>query len=150
MTTVLAYDLGSSSGRLIAGKFDGNTISIKEIHRFNNKPQIVQGHYYWDYPALIKELKTGLQKVDFPAASVGIDTWGVDIGLLNNEYALLSLPFSYRDTHSEPQLQKLKQLIDPFELFKKQEMKSPLLIPYFNLWLFTKNPLTIESIVSLS
>ncbi|MGF9975145.1 rhamnulokinase [Viridibacillus arvi] len=119
MTTVLAYDLGASSGRLIAEKFDGNTISIKEIHRFNNKPQLVRSHYYWDYPALIKELKVGLQKVDFPASSLGIDTWGVDIGLLNREYALLSLPFSYRDTHSEPQLQKLKQLIDPFELFKR-------------------------------
>ena len=75
MTTVLAYDLGASSGRLVAQTFNGQTLTTNEIHRFHNKPVYEDNHYYWDYDNLIKELNRGLDKVAAPAKSLGIDTW---------------------------------------------------------------------------
>ncbi|MEK5206045.1 rhamnulokinase [Psychrobacillus sp. FSL H8-0510] len=119
MTTVLAYDLGASSGRLVAQTFNGQTLTTNEIHRFQNKPFYEDNHYYWDYDNLIKELNRGLDKVAAPAKSLGIDTWGVDFGLLNKNGQLVSKPFSYRDTHSVPYVQKAIKHISAQRLFEQ-------------------------------
>ncbi|MFJ8065503.1 rhamnulokinase family protein [Psychrobacillus sp. NPDC096426] len=119
MKTVLAYDLGASSGRLVAQKFNGNTLNTKEIHRFVNKPIAQNNHYYWDYDHLIHELNDGLNKVDFPTESLGIDTWGVDFGLLNKNGDLVTKPFSYRDTHSVPYVKQATNQIPALKLFQQ-------------------------------
>ncbi|MFC7687983.1 rhamnulokinase family protein [Ureibacillus sp. GCM10028918] len=119
MTVVLAYDLGASSGRLTAQKFDGEKLSLSEVHRFKNEPIQLGKHYYWDYPAILKNMSEGLNKVENNAASLGIDTWGVDIGLLNTKGKLISNPFSYRDTHTVPFVQELEKTISHKELFKR-------------------------------
>lgn len=119
MTVVLAYDLGASSGRLTAQKFDGEKLSLSEIHRFKNEPVHIGKHYYWDFPAILKNMNEGLNKVENNAASLGIDTWGVDIGLINTKGELISNPFSYRDTHTVPFVQELERTISHNELFKR-------------------------------
>ncbi|MEK5146065.1 rhamnulokinase family protein [Psychrobacillus sp. FSL K6-4615] len=119
MTTVLAYDLGASSGRLVAQTFNGQTLTTKEIHRFQNKPTFENNHYYWDYDNLVKELNQGLDKVTSPAKSLGIDTWGVDFGLLNKNGQLVSKPFSYRDSHTVPYVQKAMKHIPAQTLFEQ-------------------------------
>lgn len=119
MKTVLAYDLGASSGRLVAQSFNGNTLNMKEIHRFTNKPIAQNNHYYWDYDHLIYELNMGLNKVDFPAESLGIDTWGVDFGLLGKNGDLVTKPFSYRDTHSVPYVKQATNQIPAQKLFQQ-------------------------------
>lgn len=119
MKTVLAYDLGASSGRLVAQGFDGEKLEMTEIHRFTNKPVYENGHYYWDYDHLIRELNVGINKVDFQAESLGIDTWGVDFGLLGQNGALVSKPFSYRDTYTEPYVQQATNSIPAYELFQQ-------------------------------
>lgn len=96
---LLAYDLGASSGRAILGEFDGSTISLKELHRFSNDPVHVGGHMYWDVLRLFYEMKqslaiAGKTRID----SIGIDTWGVDFGLLDKKGRLLGNPIHYRDS----------------------------------------------------
>lgn len=103
MKKVLAFDIGASSGRAILGTFDGNTIQTKEIHRFVNEPVIVNGTMYWDVLRLFHELKQGLMKANLESVvdSIGIDTWGVDFGLLDHKGYLLENPVHYRDKRTE-------------------------------------------------
>lgn len=99
-TTCLAFDLGASSGRLIAGTYDGNKLTMEEIHRFPNDPVEINGHYYWDFLRLFLEIKNGImkaKKMNIPFQSIGIDTWGVDYALLDKNLNIIGLPFHYRD-----------------------------------------------------
>lgn len=95
---VLAFDFGASSGRAMLGMYDGKTIIQKEIHRFPNEPVNIAGTLYWDILRLFHEVKQGLVKASSASfASVGVDTWGVDFGLLDKKGNLLSNPVHYRD-----------------------------------------------------
>ena len=100
MRNLLAFDLGASNGRAILGQFDGETITMRELHRFENNYIEMNGVFYWDLPYLYNQLKQGL--LAFKNANVGeldcigIDTWGVDYGLLDQNGQLLSNPRSYR------------------------------------------------------
>ncbi len=97
---LLAFDLGASNGRAILGQFDGDTVKMTELHRFENHYIEMNGIFYWDLPYLFDNLKKGLiafqqggyGKLD----AFGIDTWGVDYGLLDKNGHLIALPRSYR------------------------------------------------------
>ena len=97
---LLAFDLGASNGRAILGRFDGEKVEMQELHRFENNYIEMNGVYYWDLPYLYNNLKQGLIK--FRQAKLGdldcfgIDTWGVDFGLLDKNGHLLGNPRSYR------------------------------------------------------
>ncbi|MDF2800916.1 MAG: Carbohydrate kinase, FGGY-like [Anaerocolumna sp.] len=103
LKNVLAFDIGASSGRAILGTFDGDTINTKEIHRFLNEPVTVNGTMYWDVLRLFHELKQGLikAKLEGEVDSIGIDTWGVDFGLIDKKGYLLENPIHYRDNRTE-------------------------------------------------
>ena len=100
MRNLLAFDLGASNGRAILGQFDGEKITMRELHRFENNYIEMNGVFYWDLPYLYNQLKQGF--LAFKNANVGeldcfgIDTWGVDYGLLDKNDQLLSNPRSYR------------------------------------------------------
>ena len=83
----LAFDLGASNGRAILGQFDGERITMKELHRFENNYVEMNGVFYWDTPYLYNQLKKGLMAFKQGGYgdldSFGIDTWGVDYGLLD-------------------------------------------------------------------
>nr|WP_106782274.1 rhamnulokinase family protein [Lysinibacillus timonensis] len=119
MAVVLAYDLGASSGRLTAQKFDGERLSHTEIHRFKNESIEIDRHFYWDFPKILKNIEECLNKLENNAASIGIDTWGVDIGLINKEGKLIQNPYSYRDTFTVPFVQKVEENVSHQELFKR-------------------------------
>lgn len=120
MVTVLAYDLGASNGRLTAQIFDGTQLHVEEIHRFSNEPLAHGAHFYWDYEKLVGELHRGLElAVPYKAAALGIDTWGVDFGLLGQNGKLLQNPFSYRDTHSAPFVERVQALIHHYDLYRR-------------------------------
>lgn len=107
-TLHLAVDFGASSGRVIAGTFDGATLEIEEVHRFLNEP-IRQGDTLtWDYNTLIHEMMTGLRHghdiADARAqqvATIGVDTWGVDFGLIDEAGELMGPPVHYRDDRTK-------------------------------------------------
>lgn len=100
MRNLLAFDLGASNGRAILGQFDGEKITMQELHRFENNYIEMNGVFYWDTPYLYSQLKQGLLafkqggfgKLD----AFGIDTWGVDFGLLDKNGHLAGVPRSYR------------------------------------------------------
>jgi rhamnulokinase len=95
-----AVDLGATSGRVFAGVVDGDTVELQPVHRFANEPHVRDGHLRWDLRRLYDNVLTGLAAVaaTFPhLRSIGIDTWGVDYGLLDDDGALIADPIAYRD-----------------------------------------------------
>ncbi len=118
---ILAFDFGASSGRAMLGVFDGNRIELSEIHRFSNDPVLLGGTLYWDTLRLFHEIKQGLVKAKLAGGfdSVGINTWGVDFGLLDKDGVLLENGVNYRDKRTEGMINSASKLIDLDELYKK-------------------------------
>ena len=116
---VLALDFGASSGRAIVGTFDGEKISLKEIHRFTNDPVILVDTMYWDVLRLFHDIKTGLIKAkqEGKIQSLGIDTWGVDFGLLDKNGKLLENPVHYRDARTKGMMEKVFSKMDKEKLY---------------------------------
>lgn len=107
-TDYLALDLGAESGRGLLGKFNGESLTLDEVHRFPNGPVQMLDTIYWDLPRLFEELKTALRKVAAIDTStldgVGIDTWGVDFALIGRGNTLLGNPVHYRDARTNGML----------------------------------------------
>lgn len=102
--TMAAVDLGASSGRVLLARFDGRGISLEEIHRFPNRPVALRGHRFWNILGLWDETLTGLRKARLLAGtldSIGVDTWGVDFGLVDARGFPLGNPFQYRDHRTD-------------------------------------------------
>lgn len=102
MNVYLAADFGGGSGRLIAGWLnESGGLCLDEVHRFPNVPVMHDGHLCWDFWKLFGDLKEGLhkagQKYGSSIRSLGIDTWGVDFGLVGHDGKLIGLPVCYRD-----------------------------------------------------
>lgn len=118
---VLALDFGASSGRAMLSKFDGTKISLQEVHRFENEPIKKQGKLYWNFPQLMHELEEGLHAAYqvAPYESIGIDTWGVDYGILDKQGALLENPRHYRDTRTIGYLKKATEILSPEALYAR-------------------------------
>ena len=96
----IAFDLGATSGRTILGTLTGDKLTLEEVTRFPNQMLQLNGHFYWNIFSLYENLKKGLTAVaqkKVPVTSIGIDTWGVDFAFVNEEGALIGLPYAYRD-----------------------------------------------------
>ena len=101
----LACDFGGGSGRVMAGWFENGHVCLEELYRFANRQIKLGGTLYWDFPALFQDMKDGLRKAASKygnrIVSIGIDTWGVDFGLIDHQGHLLGLPVCYRDTRTQ-------------------------------------------------
>jgi rhamnulokinase len=173
----LAFDLGAESGRAVVGLFDGEKLRLHDAHRFASRSVRLADTLYWDALGMFHELKQGLSMAvaehgrDF--AGIGIDTWGVDFGLLGRGDVLLGNPRHYRDHGNDGMLEvafgivpreqifdrtgiQFMQLNTLYQLISLQRAKSPLLeqaetlllMPdLFNFW-FTGVKTTEFSIAS--
>ncbi len=97
---VLAVDLGASSGRGIVYTFDGNSLREKVVHRFANGAEEQGGHLVWNAPKIYEEICRAVRLADEACGridGIGIDTWGVDFGLIGKDGKLLENPRHYRD-----------------------------------------------------
>ena len=95
----IAVDFGGRSGRVIAGYTSEGRLELDTIYRFQNRQVRMGGHIYWDFLALFEDMKKGLRMaVDkgYRILSIGIDTWGVDFGLIDRNGNLLGNPVCYR------------------------------------------------------
>jgi rhamnulokinase len=104
----LALDLGAESGRGLLGRFDGEHLALEEVHRFPNGPVRMLDTLYWDLPRLFDEVKTALRKGAVSGGEldgVGVDTWGVDFGLIGRGQTLLGNPVHYRDARTDGMLE---------------------------------------------
>ena len=120
---VLAFDFGASNGRAIVGDFDGKQLKMEVIHRFPNSPVEKDGGLYWDFEKLFGEVKEALTKCG-DVESIGVDTWGVDFGLLDKDGNLLRDPRNYRDDYSKPMVAVAQERVGKSELYKKTGIQT--------------------------
>ncbi len=117
MSKYLAIDIGASSGRHILGWMENGSLCTREVYRFHNGVQDVNGHLVWDIAALEKSVLEGL-KIAFEAEkdidSVSVDTWGVDYVLLDKDDKIISPVYAYRDHRTEAAVEKVHSKV-PFE-----------------------------------
>lgn len=121
MKKVLAFDLGASSGRGIIATYDGGKITLNEIHRFANNGVNVRNTLYWDILYLFDQIKQGIVNARLAGGfdSIGIDTWGVDFGLVDECGDLISNPVHYRDSRTDGIPEEVFREIGKDELYKK-------------------------------
>lgn len=121
--TYIAVDFGGGSGRVIAGSLSpSGEIEMKEIHRFANGPVEDGGHLYWDFNRLCREMTEGLRKaaLEFDnIVSIGIDTWGVDFGLIEGDSLSDVRPFCYRDTAWNGSIADAERIVGAHELYRR-------------------------------
>ena len=116
----LAFDIGASGGRAISGALADQSISLKEVRRFPNSMTRIHGRFHWNVYRLFEELQAGLKDAfeqDEMPLSVGIDTWGVDYGLLDGSGRILDLPYAYRDHRTDGVMEEVFGLIPKEELY---------------------------------
>ncbi|MFA9557737.1 rhamnulokinase family protein [Evansella sp. AB-rgal1] len=154
MKKVWAFDLGASNGRLMVSSFDGNRLGLEEIHRFSNQPTKVMNRYYWDVLHIINEMKTGMSKSRVKGhgdvESLGIDSWGVDFGLLSSNGEILGNPYCYRDPYAALGLAEVTKLVGKKELFFRTGNEPTQINTLFQLYGIKKNnPMLLEQAESL-
>jgi rhamnulokinase len=111
-----AVDLGASGGRVMAGAIEGERLNVTAVHRFPNSVVELDGHLRWDLTHIYQEICAGLALVP-DVESVGIDTWGVDYGLLDAGGRLLAEPISYRDGRTSDVIDEVHALVPPYDLY---------------------------------
>jgi rhamnulokinase len=133
----LAVDLGAESGRVVAGSFDGARMGLEEVHRFPNGPVNVRGHLFWDLLRLWSDIKIGLGKAaeryGDRVAGIGLDTWGVDYGLLAADDSLLGNPYHYRDSRTDGMMEAAFTKVPKAEIFERTGIQFMQLNSLFQL-----------------
>jgi len=119
--SAVAVDLGASSGRVVAARIGTDRLDLAEVHRFDNEPVALPGGLHWDVLRLYHEVVTGLDLVartGADVASVGVDSWAVDYGLLDATGALLGNPVHYRDPRSAAAVPSVHAVLPADELYR--------------------------------
>lgn len=118
----LAIDMGASSGRHVVGLFDGQRLRLEEVYRFENGPAELDGSLYWDLLGLWVHVRQGLRAAGTQwggqIAGIGVDTWGVDYGLLARGDQLLGNPYHYRDGRTNEILPRAFAIVPREEIFR--------------------------------
>jgi rhamnulokinase len=119
-TDYLALDLGAESGRGLLGRFDGERLALEEVHRFPNGPVRLLDTLHWDVLRLFDEMKVALKKAAEAGGleGVGVDTWGVDFGLVGRGDVLLGNPVHYRDARTTGMLEAAFRLISRERIYE--------------------------------
>ncbi|MFN3699637.1 MAG: rhamnulokinase, partial [Dictyoglomus sp.] len=117
----LAIDLGAETGRVILGTLKGEKLYLEEVHRFVNRPVEILGRLYWNVTQIFQDIKDGLTKAFVKykdIESIGIDTWGVDFGLITKEGYLLGIPVCYRDHRTDGIFEKAFQVMSKEKIYE--------------------------------
>lgn len=134
----LAFDLGASNGRCLIGSFDGKSIRLSTLTHFKNNHVRLRSHYYWDAPYLFEQVKISLEKAarryGDNLSSLGVDAWGADFALLDQEGNLVGNPFSGRDPQTEGILDQAYLRMSKEEMFNITGVMSLRLNTLFQLF----------------
>lgn len=116
--TVLSVDLGAESGRVMAVTFNGRSFTQEELHRFPNTTVTINGTLYWDFLRLWRDIQIGIEKGKaLNPAGIGVDTWGVDFGLLDKQGNLIGNPVHYRDSRTDDMMARVFDIVPRAEIF---------------------------------
>jgi rhamnulokinase len=119
----LAIDLGAGSGRVLAGLFDGEKLELREMNRFPSEAVRREDGWHWNFPSLLEHIKTGirlaLEDYGDRVVSLGVDTWGVDYGLIDAEGNLKDFPFQYRDSRTEGRMEEAFARMPKEEIYRR-------------------------------
>ena len=124
-TPVAAVDLGATSGRVILGHVSSTELRLTPVARFVNQPVRTSDGLHWDLLHLYGSVLAGLASAvrDEPeVASVAVDSWAVDYGLLRGG-RLLGVPYHYRDERTALGVQRVHQAISPEELYARNGLQ---------------------------
>jgi rhamnulokinase len=140
MSVHLAIDLGAGSGRAFLGRVDADCLSFEEVHRFHYQPRQSGGHLRWDTPCLFDGLRGSLAMAAEAArqsrsmlASVGVDSWGVDYGLLDEHGTLVEEPIAYRDPRTAGMMEEVFKVVPRDEIFARTGLQFMELNTLFQL-----------------
>jgi rhamnulokinase len=118
----IAVDLGAESGRVMLGTIAEGELHLEELHRFGNGPVEVDGSLRWDFDRLLSEVKTGIglaaKKAHSVPLGIGVDTWGVDFGLIGDDGQLVEAPYHYRDSRTNGMMDKAFELMPKREIYQ--------------------------------
>ncbi len=119
---VAAVDLGASSGRVMVGRVAPNELELTEVHRFPNDPVRLPDGLHWDILRLYREVLAGLRegtRATDGLVSIGIDSWAIDYGLLDEAGSLLGDPYHYRDARHAAAVGAVHDIIAPADLYAR-------------------------------
>lgn len=132
----LAVDIGASSGRHLLGWMEEGKLRTEEVYRFKNGMNKKNGHLCWDFEHLFHEIIAGMKHckdIGKCPASMGIDTWGVDFVLLNEEDEVLGDTIGYRDRRTEGMDAKLYKVISEKELYRRSGIQKAIFNSIYQL-----------------
>lgn len=132
----LAIDIGASSGRHILGSIRDGKIELEEIYRFENGMKERNGHLCWDHEALFAHILTGIKKckeLGKIPVSMGIDTWGVDFVLLDENDRVLGDAVGYRDGRTKGMDEKVYEIISEEELYARTGIQKAIFNTIYQL-----------------
>ncbi|WP_116453549.1 rhamnulokinase [Blastococcus litoris] len=119
--TFAAVDLGASSGRVMVARVAPERLDLHEVHRFPNRPVRTAGTLHWDVLGLYAGVLDGLRAAGRDGGrldGVGIDSWAVDVGLLDDDGALLGNPVHYRDARHATAVPEVHAVVPADELYR--------------------------------
>ncbi|MHC4458420.1 MAG: rhamnulokinase [Planctomycetota bacterium] len=118
----IAVDLGAESGRVMLGTLSSDKLNLREVYRFSNEPVKEATTLKWDFDRLFSQVKTGIAKtikqIDSEVSGIGVDSWGVDYGLIGDNGRLLENPYHYRDGRTDGILEKAFELISKNDIYQ--------------------------------
>lgn len=127
MKNYLAIDIGASSGRHILGRLEDGKMVTKEIYRFKNgAKRSPSGHLCWDLDALARSVIDGIAEAKAHGVPdfIGVDTWGVDFVLLDDNDRPIGESVCYRDGRTEGSERLLSSFASPEELYERTGIQA--------------------------
>ncbi|HLS91018.1 MAG TPA: FGGY family carbohydrate kinase, partial [Limnochordia bacterium] len=119
----LAIDLGAESGRGVVGTLSDGRLELHEVHRFPNLPVRLLDGLHWDVLGLYTQIKQAIglaaRESPEPLRGIGIDSWGVDYGLLTSDGSLVGLPYHYRDGRTDGVMERAFAIVPQSEIFRQ-------------------------------
>jgi len=139
----LAVDLGAESGRVVLGRLDGGRLTLEETHRFPNVPVRLPDGLHWDVLRIFGDVREGLAKAagQRRIEGVGVDSWGVDFGLLDRDGALVSNPYHYRDPRTEGMMERAEKKVSKEEIYRTTGIQFMPINTLYQLLAMRESPL---------
>src|SRR5215471_13648182 len=137
----IAVDLGAGSGRVFLAALDAGEFLLEEISRFQYPASESAGHLRWNLPEIFEQSKQGLRQaaarareLDRPIQSIGVDSWGVDYGLIDAEGNLVELPICYRDKRTQRVMEEVFAHVPREEILRSTGIQFLPFNTLFQLW----------------